>query len=59
MMRSTKVIKSMTNVQSVSHDVNKSTNNTAPNTINLNQQEKIKIMQVKHKYEKMYNDYIG
>lgn len=57
-MRSPKIIKSMTNNQQPSNDT-KNTNNSAANTIKINQDDKLKIMQAKHKYEKMYNDYIG
>lgn len=55
-MRSPKIIKSMTvnNTEQIKKD------NEKPSTLlKINQDDRIKIMQVKHKYDKMYNDLIG
>ena len=56
-MRSPKIITSMSSQQQNQQIKNTTQISSAP--IKINQEQKMKIMQVKHKYEKMYNDYIG
>jgi hypothetical protein len=58
-MRSPKIIQSMTKTEQKNNDTGKSTETNPSKAISLDMSDKMKIMQVKHKYEKMYNDYIG